>query len=109
MIFDPSLTRCPAPRTTTCNTDDSSTRRRLKTICTANPLHTIPFYHKMMYWENKKIIKRQEVALEKACPRGQRVSEDPLFRFATYVCSNCGSEAHGADACPSTTTSRPTS
>jgi hypothetical protein len=75
-------------------------RKRLRTICTADPSHVIPFYHKFMYWENRKIIQRQEALLEKCRRPGEVVGEDEVFRFAIMVCECCRKPGHTSGSCP---------
>lgn len=75
-------------------------RKRLRTICTADPSHVIPFYHKFMYWENRKIIRHQEALLEKCRRPGEVVGEDDVFRFAIMVCERCRRPGHVSGACP---------
>jgi hypothetical protein len=74
-------------------------RKRLRTICTADPMHVIPFYHKVMYWQNRKIIRRQEQLLEKCCRPGEVIGEDELFRFAIMVCARCRRPGHVSSVC----------
>jgi len=75
-------------------------RKRLRTICTADPSHVIPFYHKFMYWENRKVIRHQEALLEKCRRPGEVVGEDDVFRFAIMVCERCRRPGHASGACP---------
>lgn len=74
-------------------------RKRLRTICTADPAHVLPFYHKMVYWENRKIVLQQEEQLRKSCLEGQHVREDEVFRFALICCSRCNQPGHAAAFC----------
>ena len=41
-------------------------RHYYKTICTANPVHAIPLYHRLVYWENRKVLEQQEVEVQRA-------------------------------------------
>lgn len=75
-------------------------KKRLRTFCTANPVHVIPFYHKVMYWENRRIIRHQEALLDKCCRPGEVVEEDEVFRFAIVVCKRCRRPGHVRGECP---------
>ena len=87
-------------RTSFMESFNARQRKILRTICTADPSHVIPFYHKFMYWENRKIIRRQEALLEKCRRPGEVVGEDEVFRFAIMVCERCRSHGHTRGACP---------
>lgn len=54
-------------------------RKRLATICTANPYHAIPLYHKLVEWENENIIQKQDAHLAKTTLRGQYLQRDSVF------------------------------
>jgi hypothetical protein len=64
-------------------------KSRLKTICTANPYHAIPFYHRLVYWENQAITNEQDRALQCVLPPGREIGIDKVFGWAVEVCSSC--------------------
>ena len=74
--------------------------RRLKTMCTANAVHAIPFYHKVVMWENESITTRQMQALLDALEPGHDLVQDDLFLFCRYVCAKCKKGFHYAYECP---------
>ena len=76
--------------------------RHLSTICTASAEHAMTFYHRLVHWENSKIIERQMKALQAALRPGQVIKIDDVFKCAYYACSNpaCGSPHHCASDCP---------
>ena len=59
--------------------------KRLATICTADPHHAFLFYHRVGYWENKKIIQEQEKQLARTLAPGMTIAIDPIFRTAEQV------------------------
>jgi len=81
-------------------------RKRLATICTANPYHAIPLYHKLVEWENENIIQKQDAHLAKTTLRGQYLQRDSVFQWSWHVCSNCHSPGHGASECGSARTQK---
>ena len=64
----------------------------LATVCTASPDHAILYLDWLVRGENCAVVERQREELEAACPPGMTWREDPLFRFAVYVCSTCKNE-----------------
>ena len=63
--------------------------QRLKTLCTLSPKRAIPFYHRITYWENRKIIEAQRREFRAALAPGQKVIEPEPFGIALYVCEHC--------------------
>lgn len=75
--------------------------RRLSTICTLSPKRAIPFYHRMVYWENRRIIERQVAEFRRATLPGQKVVEPEPFGIALYVCEKCTQPITAEDGrCP---------
>ena len=71
---------------------------RLRTVCTANPYHAIPFYHRMVFWENKAIIEQQEKDFRRSALPGCVMAKDEVFKFAIEVCAGCQQQVADAGA-----------
>ena len=63
--------------------------KRLSTLCTLTPKRAIPFYHRITYWENRRIIEQQAAEFHAALLPGQKVVEPEAFGIALYVCALC--------------------
>jgi hypothetical protein len=77
--------------------------KRLQTLCTLSPKRAIPFYHRITYWENRRIIEQQEAEFFAALLPGQTVKEPEPFGIALYVCERCErplGEGRHSCACP---------
>jgi hypothetical protein len=75
-------------RTTIMESLNARLHNRLKTLCTLTPKRAIPFYHRMTYWENRRIIEQQAAEFRALLP-GQKVVEPEPFGIALYVCEQC--------------------
>jgi hypothetical protein len=76
-------------RTAIMESLNSRLNRRLKTLCTLTPKRAMPFYHRITYWENRKIIEAQIREFQAALVPGQKVIEPEPFGIALYVCEQC--------------------
>ena len=68
---------------------NSRLHSRLQTLCTLTPKRAIPFYHRITYWENRRIIEQQAAEFGDALLPGQKVVEPEPFGIALYVCEQC--------------------
>jgi hypothetical protein len=85
-------------RSTMSESLNARMKLRLRTICTANPYHAIPFYHRMVFWENKAIIEQQEREFRRCMLPGSVMAKDEVFKFAIEVCAGCRQQVADADA-----------
>ena len=79
-------------RTAVMESLNARLKDHLATVCTAGPHHAIPYLDWLVRMENCAIVARQRKELDAACPPGMMWCEDPLFRFAVYVCRSCRQE-----------------
>ena len=79
--------RAKVDETPTSSQESVNARKhaRLKTFCTANPVHAMGLYDRVMYWENRAVLEEQDRKLEETRRPWEEIVEDPLFRFKLAI------------------------
>ena len=93
-----SLAQC---RTSIMESLNSRRRLHLSTACTTDPVHHLVFLEKLRRRGNRRIIEKQDEALEKTLREGEVVIIDPDLGVARIVCSSCKQSGHTARYCRS--------
>tara|TARA_B110000027_G_scaffold123453_1_gene139239 strand:- start:299 stop:1240 length:942 start_codon:yes stop_codon:yes gene_type:complete len=93
-----SLAQC---RTSIMESLNARRTLHLSTTCTTDPVHNIVFVEKLRRFGNRRIIAKQDEALEKCLRDGERVIIDPDLGVARIVCSKCRQGGHRAPSCRS--------
>ena len=81
-------------------------RLHLSTACTTDPVHHLVFVEKLRRRGNRRIIEKQDEALQKTLREGEMVIIDPDLGVARVVCSTCRQGGHRAGYCTSSEVGR---